>query len=60
MKEHEQRTELQNKKVYESRLKLSEDVRKGEQIWTEAKKKSEANKSAAINSFAQGLIELSD
>jgi hypothetical protein len=42
------------------RVRLSNDIRKAEQIWTDARKKIEENKSAAVTSFAKGLTQLGD
>lgn len=42
------------------RVRLTEDIKKGEQIWTDAKKKIQKNKSEAIHSFAKGLFLLGD
>jgi hypothetical protein len=42
------------------RVRLTEDIKKAEQIWTDAKKHIERNKSDATNSFAKGLIQLGD
>lgn len=35
-----------------------EDIKKSEQVWADAKRKSEANKSAAIHNFADSLVDL--
>ena len=42
------------------RVRLTEDIKKAEQIWTDAKKQIERNKSDAIQSFAKGIIKLGD
>lgn len=42
------------------RVRLTEDIKKAEQIWVDAKKQIERNKSDAINSFAKGLFQLGD
>ena len=42
----------------DKRIKLTEDFKKTEQIWADAKKKSEANKVASIKDFAGGLVGL--
>ena len=39
-------------------MRLTEDFRKTEQIWIDAKKESNNNKSTAIKSFATSLIDL--
>lgn len=42
------------------RVRLTEDIKKGEQIWSDAKKQIERNKSDAINTFAKSLFQLGD
>lgn len=42
------------------RVRLTEDIKKAEKIWADAKKQIEKNKSEATNSFAKGLIKLGD
>lgn len=41
-------------------MRLTEDVKKSEKVWENAKKQSEAHKSAAIQSFASSLVTLGD
>jgi len=40
IKEKEILTEKKNKTIHEKRVRLTDDVRKSEQIWADAKKKS--------------------
>jgi hypothetical protein len=42
------------------RVRLTNDIKKAEQIWTDAKKKIETNKSSAVFNFAKGLTQLGD
>jgi hypothetical protein len=42
------------------RVRLTADIKKAEQIWIDARKKIETNKSNAIQSFAKGLTQLGD
>lgn len=58
IKEKEAETAAKNKNIQEKRIKLMEDIKKSEQVWADAKRKSEANKSAAIHNFADSLIGL--
>lgn len=37
---------------------MTEDVKKAEQLWTDAKRISEINKTTAIQSFANSLVTL--
>jgi len=46
--------------LHEKRVRLTEDVKKSEKVWENAKKQSEVHKSAAIQSFASSLVTLGD
>jgi molecular chaperone GrpE (heat shock protein) len=54
----EKETQQKNKIIHDKRVRLTEDFKKAEQIWVDAKKESNNNKSTAIQSFATSLIEL--
>lgn len=54
----EKHAEQRNKVIQDKRRRLTEDVKKGEQVWADAKKKSQQHKSEAIQNFAGNLIEL--
>lgn len=43
--------------IHEKRVKLTEDFKRSEQLWVDAKKKSAENKAGIIQSFAASLIE---
>lgn len=51
---------LKNNAIHDKRKKLTEDVRKSEAVWDNAKKQSEAHKSTAIEGFAINLVNLGD
>jgi hypothetical protein len=42
------------------RVRLTEDIKKADQIWTDAKKQIERNKSEATHTFAKSLFQLGD
>jgi molecular chaperone GrpE (heat shock protein) len=56
VKEREAETTHRNKIIHEKRVRLTEDFKRNEQVWVEAKKKSEANRQAIIHSFAASLV----
>ena len=56
----ETETAEKNKVIHEKRVRLTEDVRKSEKIWQDAKKQSEAIKAAAVQNFASSMIKLAD
>ena len=60
MKEKEELNKKRNNEVHDMRVRLSNDIKKAEQIWTDARKKIDENKSAAVVSFAKGLTQLGD
>ena len=58
VKQKEIETERKNKIIHEKRVQLTKDFQKSEEVWKEAKKKSQANKVALVQSFATNLIDL--
>lgn len=60
VKHKEAATAQKNKILHEKRVRLTEDVKKSEKVWENAKKQSEAHKSAAIHSFSSNLVSLGD
>ena len=60
MKKKEAETAEKNRILHEKRVRLTEDVKKSEKVWENAKKQSEVHKSAAIQSFASSLVCLGD
>lgn len=60
LKEKEELNRKRNNEVHQMRVRLTEDIKKVDQIWTDAKKQIERNKSEATNKFAKGLFQLGD
>lgn len=58
VKAKEKETEEKNKIIQQSRVRLTEDFKKAEQMWVDAKKKSEANKHEVIKGFAAEILTL--
>ncbi len=60
IKRKETETAEKNKVIHEKRARLTEDVRKSEKVWQDAKKQSESIKAAAVHNFASSMIKLAD